>query len=69
MSQSKRRSWIEAGTNIAVGYGVNFLANLLVFPLFGLHISVMQNIQIGVIYTFISLIRSYAIRRWMSKGD
>jgi NhaP-type Na+/H+ or K+/H+ antiporter len=63
MRQSKRGSACEALTNIAVGYGINFLANLLVFPLFGLSISIEQNLKIGIIYTFISLVRSYLLRR------
>jgi NhaP-type Na+/H+ or K+/H+ antiporter len=63
MRQSKRGSAYEALTNIAVGYGINFLANLLVFPLFGLSISIEQNLKIGIIYTFISLVRSYLLRR------
>lgn len=69
MAQSKLRSWQEALINIFIGYGVNFVANLVVFPYFGYNISIHDNIMIGVIFTFISLARSYAIRRWMNKGD
>ena len=38
MSQSRRHSFIEAWANIAIGYGINFAANMLLFPLFGWHI-------------------------------
>lgn len=69
MAQSKLRSWKEAWVNIAVGYSVNFVANIVVFPLFGYNVSIHDNIMIGVIYTFISLARQYVIRRWFSKGD
>lgn len=69
MAQSKFRSWKEAWVNIAVGYSVNFVANIVVFPLFGYNVSIHDNIMIGVIYTFISLARQYVIRRWFSKGD
>lgn len=69
MSQSKERSWKEAFINIAIGYGVNFCANMVVFPLFHYNVSIHDNLVIGVIYTFISLIRQYCIRRWMNKGD
>lgn len=61
--QLKRHSLIEAWTNIFVGYGINLLANFLLFPLFGWHITLKQNITIGIFYTFISLARSYCLRR------
>lgn len=61
--QLKRHSFIEAWTNIFVGYGINLLANFALFPLFGWHITLKQNITIGIFYTFISLARSYCLRR------
>jgi hypothetical protein len=63
MTQSRKGSLLEALTNTAVGYGINFTANLLIFPLFGMHISVAGNLALGVIYTGISLVRSYLLRR------
>lgn len=67
--QSKKRSWKEAWINIGVGYGVNFVANLLVFPFFGYNITIHDNLMIGVVFTFISLGRQYVVRRFMTKGD
>lgn len=61
--QSKRLSLIEAISNTLVGYGVNFTANLLIFPLFGMHISLKDNFIMGLIYTAISIIRGYILRR------
>jgi hypothetical protein len=69
MAQSKQRSLKEACINIAVGYLINLAANLTIFPLMGYHISFQDNIIIGIIFTVISLVRSYSIRRWFSKGD
>jgi hypothetical protein len=69
MAQSKARSWREAWINVFVGYTVNFVANITIFPLFGYHVTIHDNIMIGIIYTFISLGRQYIIRRWFSKGD
>jgi hypothetical protein len=69
MAQSKARSFKEAWVNIGIGYLVNFLANMIVFPMFNYHVSLHDNLIIGVIYTFISLGRQYVIRRWFSKGD
>lgn len=67
--QSKQRSWKEAWVNIGIGYSINFVANLLVFPMFGYNVTVHDNLIIGVIFTFISLARQYIVRRFMNKGD
>lgn len=69
MAQSKSRSLKEAWVNIFIGYVINFCANLVVFPLFNYNISIHDNIIIGIIFTGVSLVRSYAIRRWFSKND
>ena len=66
MSQSKRGSLTEAVINTAIGFSINYFANLLIFPLFGLHISPGANFVMGMIYTAISVARSYAIRRWFN---
>lgn len=67
--QSKLRSWKEAWINIFIGYSINFVANLVVFPMFGYNVTVHDNLIIGVIFTFISLARQYVVRRFMNKGD
>ena len=66
MSQSRLSSFIEAVINIIIGFSINFTANWLVFPLFGWQISVTENLLLGAVYTLISLIRSYSIRRWFN---
>ena len=66
MSQTKTSSFIEACINVLIGFGINFTANALVLPLVGFHISVGQNLTLGVIYTAISVTRSYVIRRWFN---
>ena len=63
MKQSKLDSAFESITNVLVGFAINFAANMLIFPLFGWSISIEQNILLGALYTVISLVRSYAIRR------
>lgn len=67
MSQTRRGSFIEAIINVLIGFGINFTANIFIFPLFGWHISTKQNIVLGVIYTGISIARSYCIRRWFNR--
>ena len=66
MNQTRLGSFIEAWINVAIGFAINFCANLLILPLIGFHISVGQNLFIGVLYTVISVLRSYVIRRWFN---
>ena len=67
MSQTRRQSMIEAVINVVVGFSINMLLNFAVFPLFGWHISLQQNIALGVIYTVISILRSYSLRRLFNR--
>ena len=63
MRQSRLMSLLEAIANVAVGYGLAVLTQLLVFPLFGLETAIAQNLWIGGIFTAVSLARSYLLRR------
>lgn len=56
-------SLLESLTNVAVGYGVAVTVQIAVFPLFGLEVSLSDNLVIGVIFTGISILRSYTLRR------
>jgi hypothetical protein len=61
--QSRTMSLIEALVNVGVGYGVAVATQVMVFPIFGLHASLDQNLAIGLIFTVVSLVRSYVLRR------
>ncbi|WP_337875580.1 hypothetical protein [Elioraea sp.] len=56
-------SLIEAVANVAVGFGVAVLAQVVVFPLFGLDVPFADNLLVGAIFTAVSIGRSYALRR------
>lgn len=56
-------SLVEAIANVGVGFGVAVLAQIVVFPLFGLHVPFTDNLAIGAIFTAVSIARSYALRR------
>ena len=63
MKQSRWMSLVEAVANVLVGYGVAVATQWLVFPLFGLYATLQENLLIGLIFTVVSLIRSYLLRR------
>lgn len=65
--QTRFGSFVEAWANIAVGFGVNFGANMIILPMFGFTgLTAGKNFIIGILYTGISLVRSYVIRRWFT---
>ena len=66
MSQTRMGSFIEAWINVLIGFGINFGANLLILPLFGFHVTLSDNFLIGLLYTVVSVARSYAVRRWFN---
>ena len=67
MLQKKRHSLCEAVISTTIGYFVALASQLVIFPLFNIHVPLHDNIMIGVYFTAISIVRSYAIRRFMTR--
>ena len=63
MKQSRIMSLVESVANVVVGYGVAVVTQILIFPVFGLHATLAQNLKMGLVFTGISIIRSFALRR------
>ena len=61
--QTRWQSFFESCINVAIGYGVALLSQILVFPLFGIRIPLSSNLAIGAVFTVISIARSYVVRR------
>jgi hypothetical protein len=61
--QSRLMSAMEAVANVTVGFGIAVMTQIMVFPLFGLNASLGDNLMLGIIFTGVSLVRSYALRR------
>lgn len=64
--QTRLSSFIESLINVAIGYFVALMSQILIFPLFDIHVSIQTNLGIGAWFTLISIIRSYVIRRWFN---
>lgn len=62
-------SLIEAITNVAVGYALAVVTQVLVFPWFGLRASLGDNLALGLVFTAVSLIRSYALHRLFTRFE
>jgi len=67
MKQSRAMSLVEAVANVVVGYSVAVITQILIFPVFGLHTSFVQNLKMGGIFTIMSLARSFALRRMFER--
>jgi hypothetical protein len=63
MRQSRLMSLVEAVANVAIGLLVAVATQIAVFPLFGLHASLLQNLQLALVFTGVSIVRSYLLRR------
>lgn len=67
MAQTRFGSFVEAWANIAVGFAINFTANMIFLPLFGFStLTAAKAFGIGLVFTAISLIRQYVLRRWFN---
>ena len=67
--QTRRQSIIEAVTNIIVGYAINVVGQMIIFPVLGIEASMNQYLAVGVAFTAISLARLYVIRRIFNRRD
>ncbi len=56
-------SLVEAIANVVLGYGIAVATQVTVFPMFGLYVSLSDNLMISGIFTIVSIARSFAIRR------
>ena len=63
MKQSRFMSLVEAIANVVVGYGIAVATQLVVFPWFGLPAHLDDALALGAVFTLVSLIRAFALRR------
>ena len=61
--QTRLWSLIEVCINVAIGFGVALLAQIVIFPIYDMQVSIGTNLQIGAWFTGISIARSYCVRR------
>lgn len=63
MTQSRTMSFVEAATNVVVGYVLAIATQIAVFPLFGLEAALVDHLAIGLAFLGVSLARGYLLRR------
>ena len=57
-------SLVESVANVIIGYGVAVGTQIMIFPVFGLHTTLAQNLTMGAVFTLVSIARSYVLRRF-----
>ena len=67
--QTKRQSAIESLTSTTIGIIIGIVLNLTILPIFGYPVSLSDSLWISVIFTVVSIIRSYIIRRWFNSKE
>ena len=69
-ADSRKKSLVETSLDIFLGFMMFLPVNYFVLPLFAEQIadhSLLTAIQIGIMFSAISLIRKFALRRWFEK--
>ena len=67
--QTKKWSMIESVTSTTIGIIIGIVLNLTILPIFGYPVSLSDSLWISVIFTVVSIIRSYIIRRWFNSKE
>jgi membrane protein implicated in regulation of membrane protease activity len=62
-TQSHLMSLVESIANVAVGFLLALGTQLAIFPLLGIVATFSDNLLLGCIFTVMSLVRSYLLRR------
>ena len=67
--QTKKQSLIESLTSTTIGVIIGILLNLTILPVFGYPVSLSDSLLISIIFTIVSVVRSYMVRRWFNSKD
>lgn len=65
--QSKLESLTEAVINTFIGFVIAFISQLVFFPIVGIDVTLGQNLILTVLFTLVSIVRTYIIRRYFNK--
>ena len=64
--QTKKQSLIETLTSVFVGWIIGVILNMLVLPLFDYDVNLTDGVLISIIFTAVSVVRSYVVRRFFN---
>ena len=61
--QGKKGSLVESMIQVLSGWGVAIITQLIVYPLMGIEVSIVQNINLSLIFIVVGFIKQYYVRR------
>ena len=64
--QTKKWSMIETLVSVGIGLLIGVILNMLVLPLFDYDVSLTDGVLISIIFTAVSVVRSYVVRRFFN---
>ena len=64
--QTKKMSLIETVSSVIIGFIVALISQLIIFPVFGIEVTLTENLLIGAFFTIVSIIRGYYVRRFFN---
>lgn len=67
--QSKKRSFIESIVNILIGFLIGLTIQWSYCVVFQISVTLVEHFGLSVCMTVASILRSYCVRRWFTKGD
>ena len=63
LGQGKKGSLVESVVQVLTGWGVAIITQLIVYPLMGIAVSIMQNINLSLIFIAVGFVKQYYVRR------
>jgi len=63
LKQTKKQSFIEANINTLAGFIISYITLLILNSVYGMQLSMVQSLEITLIFTVVSVFRNYIIRR------
>ena len=67
--QTKVQSFVEANFNTFSGTLINWTAGVIIYPLFGMSVSLLDVTGITLCFTLLSVLRNYMIRRFFNRNS
>ena len=61
--QGIKGSLVESIIQVFTGWGVAIITQLIVYPIMGIDVSIMQNINLSLIFIVVGFVKQYYVRR------
>jgi hypothetical protein len=69
MSQTKKQSFIEANINTLAGFLISYITLQVINQIYDLSLTLWSSFEITLIFTLMSIVRNYAIRRFFNRSS